>query len=472
VRHLGSVVVKISIVIRAKNEERWISAILKAVHQQTIRDFEIILVDNRSTDQTVEKAKKFGVRLVTIDEYRPGKALNLGIRASQGEFLVCLSAHCIPRDSAWLENLLVNFDDPQVAGVYGRQEPLAQTSAQDKRDLLIAFGLDRRVQIKDSFFHNGNSMIRRAVWEQIPFDDEVTNIEDRVWAQVVLAHGYKLVYEPSASVYHHHGIHQNGNEERWLGVTRVMESLDLLSPKEEEEDLLAEMAIMAVIPIKGEVPELCGRPLWAYTLERAYQSRLIKNVIVSTDNPALARAVQEAGAEAPFLRPPSLSSDTVGIEPVLKFSLEEMEKRGLLPDLVVMLNVVFPFRPAGLLDDLIRLHFEKGFDSVFPGFPTYRSCWVETNGELKRVDEGFRPHQIKRPVHVGYPGLGCVTLPSALREGRLLGDKVGILEVLDVYSTIEVKDALSLNMASKLFPDWWNSRRPSALTEPARKAHA
>jgi len=128
----------------------------------------------------------------------------------------------------------------------------------------------------------------------------------------------------------------------------------------------------------------------------------------------------------------------------------------------VILTPQFPFRPAGLLDGLIRLHFEKGFDSVFPGVPMYRSCWVESNGELRRVDEGFHPRQIKKPVHVGYAGLGCVTLPSALREGRLLGDKVGILEVLDVYSTIEVKDALSLNMASKLFPEWWEAHRAHA----------
>lgn len=456
---------KVSIIIRTKNEERWISTVLKAVYQQTFRDFEVILVDNCSMDKTVEKAKRFGVRVVTITDYRPGRALNLGIRASRGEFLVCLSAHCIPRDSMWLENLFANFDDPKVAGVYGRQEPLAQTSAQDKRDLLIAFGLDRRVQFKDSFFHNGNSMIRRSVWEEVPFDEDVTNIEDRVWGQQALARGYKLVYEPSASVYHHHGIHQNGNEERCLSVTRAMESMDLLSHKEEGR-LLEGMAIMAIVPIKGEVPQLCGRPLWAYTVERALQSCLIKQVVVSTDNPEIARKTMDAGAAAPFLRPASLSHGEVGIETVLQYTLSEMEKQGLLPDLVITLTAQFPFRPAGLLDNLVRLHFEKGFDSVFPGIPTYRSCWVESNGELKRVDEGFHPRQMKKPVHVGYLGLGCVTLPSVLRAGRLLGDKVGILEVLDVYSTIEVRDELSLNMASKLFPEWWEEHRAPIGTRP------
>jgi len=56
---------------------------------------------------------------------------------------------------------------------------------------MTVFGLDRRVQVKDSFFHNANSAFRREVWEKIPFDEQVTNIEDRVWAKKILSLGYK-----------------------------------------------------------------------------------------------------------------------------------------------------------------------------------------------------------------------------------------------------------------------------------------
>jgi len=62
--------------------------------------------------------------------------------------------------------------------------------------LPLLFGLDRKVQIKDSFFHNANSTIRMDLWRQIPFDETVTNIEDRAWAQQVLARGYRIIYEP------------------------------------------------------------------------------------------------------------------------------------------------------------------------------------------------------------------------------------------------------------------------------------
>ena len=46
---------KISIIIRTKNEEKYISQCLKKISQQTLKDFEIIIVDNNSSDLTVKK---------------------------------------------------------------------------------------------------------------------------------------------------------------------------------------------------------------------------------------------------------------------------------------------------------------------------------------------------------------------------------------------------------------------------------
>ena len=177
----------VSIIIRTKNEERWISSCLRAVYSQTYKNVEVIVVDNNSTDQTIKKAKQFPVKVVTIDDFLPGKAINDGIRASTGDVLVCLSGHCVPVNNNWLQELITDLEDETVAGVYGRQEPLSYSSNFDKRDLIIVFGLDKKVQIKDSFFHNANSAFRRAVWEKFPFDEEITNIEDRLWGGQVIA---------------------------------------------------------------------------------------------------------------------------------------------------------------------------------------------------------------------------------------------------------------------------------------------
>jgi len=447
---------KVSVIIRAKNEERWIATCLGAIFEQSFKDFEVILVDNKSTDRTVEKAGQYNVRILSIEDYRPGKALNLGIGAAKGEFLAFLSAHCIPKDKNWLSSLLRNFQDSSVAGVYGRQEPMAQTSDLDKRDLLIVFGLDRKVQLKDNFFHNANSMIRRSVWEKLPFDADVTNIEDRVWAKTAIEKGYKLIYEPDASVYHHHGIHQSLDPKRCRDIVRIMESMDGLSKK--EETLIKKLKIVALIPVKGQDQYLNKRALAEYTIISARQSRFIDKVVVLTDNEETARAAEKMGAEVPFIRPTELSRPDVGIEKVLQYSLSELEASGNFFDLIVHMGVHAPFRPKNLIDKLIKLLFHNGFDSVFPGSPTYKSCWRQGENGFQRIDEGFIARTIKKPIHIGYPALACVTYPEFIRQGRLLGEKIGIYEILDVFSTIEITDQASLSLAEKIFPGWWKGQ--------------
>jgi rhamnosyltransferase len=458
---------KVSIIVRARNEERWISSCLKAVYNQQFKDFEVILIDNCSTDLTVEKAKKFDVNVMNVKEYLPGRALNIGFKQAKGEFLVCLSAHCIPKDEHWLENLLRNFKNDNVAGVYGRQEPMSQTSDLDKRDLWIVFGLDRRVQTKDSFFHNANSMIRRSVWIENKFDDNVTNIEDRMWGRKVIEKGYSIVYEPEASVYHYHGIHQSADPERCRNIVEIMESIEPITKNEAE--LIKKLNIVAIVPVKGEVEYLCGRPLIEYTLERAAESQFIDTVIVSTDNHQLAKLAKKFDAKVPFIRPPRLSAADVGIEQVLKYSLSEIEKSGNLPDLIVYLGIHAPFRPVNLIDTLVELLFLNNFDSVFAGRPTYKSCWRQSADDFQRVDEGFTPRQVKRPLFIGYPALGCVTYPWFIRDGKLLGNRIGIYETTDFLPTLEVTDTTQLALAKKIFRPWWNAQKVEKKAARSKK---
>ena len=251
---------KVSIIVRTKNEERWIDKCLQAIAEQNHKNHEVIVVDNESTDATVKKAKAFDVKLVNVTEFRPGEALNIGIRASSGDVIVCLSAHCIPTGPEWLSNLIAPLADTNVAGVYGRQEPLPFSDPHDKRDLLTVFGLDRKEQKRDPFFHNANSAITRSTWEKFPFDEQVKNLEDRVWGQEVIDAGRTIVYEPSASVYHWHGIHQGLDQKRAQGVVRVMESIHgestlpaFLSPKLQNNLVIIPVRAQPEFPLQAEI---------------------------------------------------------------------------------------------------------------------------------------------------------------------------------------------------------------------------
>ena len=432
---------KVSLIIRTKNEERWIASCLKSVFAQSYQEFEVIIVDNESTDATLAKVEQFPVKkVVHCTEYLPGKSLNLGIVEATGDFIVCLSGHCIPTNKEWLANLLRNFDDPQVVGVYGRQEPLSFTPPSDKRDLMIVFGPERRVQRKDSFFHNANSIIRKAVLDQIPFDDKVTNIEDRVWAQQVLNQGYTIVYEPEASVYHYHGIHQNGNSQRCHNVVKILENLGQRTYEFDHLVKIQDLNIVAFIPNKGRPVQLGETSLLEYAVNSARASKYIKQTVVAADRSETVANALALGADFAFLRDESLSQEFVGLEQVYRFTLERLEVEGVYPDILVLLETTYPFRDHRLIDAMIDKMVSQGFDSLLPAKRENNAIWIEEESGLKRVDEGFVPRQFKKPVYLSYKGLCCVTRPEFVRSEEIMGPHLGVYPIDNPYMCLEIRN--------------------------------
>lgn len=443
--------VETCIIIRTKNEERWISNCLSLLEKQTYKDFEIIIVDNYSNDKTKEKAKKFEIKkIINIKKYLPGKALNLGISQSNSRYIVCLSAHCLPVNDNWLKNLIKSIkSNKNYAAVYGRQEPMSFSSAKDKRDLSLVFGLDKKIQSKDNFFHNANSVIRRDIWKKIKFDNNVTNIEDRIWAQEVLKKGYKILYDPVPSVYHFHGIHQDNDLDRLEAVVNIIESRDSkfktgkLDPKKIE--------IAALIPLKGESKILNDTPLIKYTIDNALNSKYINKVIVSTDNRQTKKLAENLGAECPFLRPKKYSNAFSNLAEVQKYSLNQLEKNNYYPDLIFHMQETFPFRLNNLLDKMIINMLKYGYDTLIAVKEENGWLWKESeNNKFKRIDEGDIPREFKNKTYLGLHGLGCLTHSEFIRNGSLLGKKVGFFNISDNLSGFEVKDNESFKIASKL----------------------
>jgi rhamnosyltransferase len=200
---------KVSVVVRAKNEERCIGETLAAVRGQRCQDFEIIVVDSGSTDRTPEIAVEFGATLVHLDprEFTYGYALNLGISHSSGELLVSLSAHATPESGEWLERLVQGFRYSAVAAVYGRLIPRPNVSPFELMGMHISGVTSRtpRLQSRSSRFSNTNGAIRRKLWEVAPFDEDLPGAEDIEWARRVQRMGYLIAYEPGAAVHHSHG---------------------------------------------------------------------------------------------------------------------------------------------------------------------------------------------------------------------------------------------------------------------------
>lgn len=197
---------KCSVVIRAYNESRHLGRLLEGLARQTCRELEVILVDSGSTDSTVQIAQSYGAGIVRIppDEFTFGRSLNLGIRAASCDFVVIASAHVYPVYPDWIERLLQPFHDPGVAIVYGKQRGTAGSAFSEQQIFLQWFPDVDTMDQANPFCNNANAAIRKALWQEQPYDETLTGLEDLAWARWARSQGKAVAYAARAEVVHVH----------------------------------------------------------------------------------------------------------------------------------------------------------------------------------------------------------------------------------------------------------------------------
>lgn len=212
--HLSNV--EVSIVIRTKNEGRFIERILKKIFSQKFKHkFEVLIIDTGSEDDTVKKAKKFPCRIIDYTKYNKkfswGKALNFGAKHSLGKYVINTSAHCLPVDDFWIENFHKKIKENDYIAVIGRQVPEKGLDPFEEVEVEMWFTK------KNGVFSNANNMINRDFLLKNPFDEKVTSLEDGLWYRKMIHEGYKIAYSTEASVYHSHEMSFHHIYRRWYG---------------------------------------------------------------------------------------------------------------------------------------------------------------------------------------------------------------------------------------------------------------
>jgi glycosyltransferase involved in cell wall biosynthesis len=196
---------RVSFVIRTKDESMWIGKVLQFLMDQTFRDFEIIIVDSGSTDKTLEIVKKFPIRLMQIkpEEFNYSYALNLGISKANGKYIGIISGHSIPVSDSWLSDGLKNFKDRKVAAISGNCSSLLVGYFSRSLGRLFFKTYQKKLNF-NPWMTNTNSLIRKDLWEQYPFDEKLPECEDYDWASEMIARGYNVIKDPKFNVFHSH----------------------------------------------------------------------------------------------------------------------------------------------------------------------------------------------------------------------------------------------------------------------------
>lgn len=238
----------VSVLILCKNEAANIEPCLEAVFGQIGGGpLEVIVVDSSSTDGTFEIAERvlaaralegYSIRLERIPAgtFHHARTRNYAASLASGEILIYLAADALPTSENWLRALLANFEDEKVAAVYGRHFPKAGSSFEREDALSAIYGEERLVKESATrgrlgyrYYHMStvNAAIRRDVWEATKFPEELKVFEDIGIAKRILDQGWKIVYEPAASVYHSHHHTTLGLFKRYFDIGYTFRQLGI-----------------------------------------------------------------------------------------------------------------------------------------------------------------------------------------------------------------------------------------------------
>jgi rhamnosyltransferase len=197
----------VSIVIRCKNEERFIGATLEKIFAQDIPvPFEVIVLDSGSTDRTLNIVQQFPAKLFFIspEDFTYGYALNYGIERAQGSIICLLSAHCMPADDRWLYELISPIMKDSADATYGRQLPIRGINPFEEVSLSKHFPEEGKTSGRVPF-SNANCAFLKAMWLAVKFDEQLPSWEDYLWYHL-LQEEYIFVYTAKAAVYHTHRL--------------------------------------------------------------------------------------------------------------------------------------------------------------------------------------------------------------------------------------------------------------------------
>jgi lipopolysaccharide/colanic/teichoic acid biosynthesis glycosyltransferase/GT2 family glycosyltransferase len=201
----------ISVIVPAYNAEDTLGDCLAALEAQTVaRDrYEVIVVDDGSTDGTPAIAESPDVVLIQQENAGPAAARNLGAREARGNLLLFTDADCGPAPD-WIERLSAPFSDPEVVGAKGiyrtRQRFLvarfvqleyerkyARMAGKERIDFIDTYSAAYR---RDVFLANGG-------FEPL---FSTSSVEDQEFSFRLSRKGYRLVFVPDAVVYHVHDV--------------------------------------------------------------------------------------------------------------------------------------------------------------------------------------------------------------------------------------------------------------------------
>lgn len=394
----------VSVYITNYNYERFIEQSIESVFAQSLDDWELIIIDDGSTDNSKEIIERYRNKEQVTIIYQQNKGLNItnnvAMRVAKGKYIMRLDADDYIVPTA-LEKMAEALEADDELGLvfpdYYYVDAEGNKTGEEKRH-----NFEKEVSLYDQPAHGACTMIRLSFLKKIGGYNESFTCQDGydLWLKFITHYSVRNVTEP-LFYYRRHGSNLTTNEERILKTRRAIKKtfLDLQS---------VEDSALMIIParntkIKGQSIPLfdSGKgSLLSRKVRTGLAAKTVKRVyIISEDTDILHYASKEFAQESRVVvleRPSKLAGPNQTLGATVQLAVNHADEAGLEYGFLMTAALDYPFVSPDILDDAINTIELFKSDSVLGVRPDNKMYYRHTGHGLSPILDQEKFTRIER----------------------------------------------------------------------------
>ena len=454
---------KVTVYIPVFNYARYVEKAIESVFNQTFKDWELIIINDGSTDGTEEVLKKYELleMITVVNQENKGltKSCNIALRLANGEYVMRLDGDDYLDENALL--VMTHFLDehPEAGLVYPDYYLI------DEDNEIIS--IERREKINSAEWglldippHGACTMFRKHILLELgEYDEEITCQDGYdMWIRFIESYKADNINLPLFYYRQHKGSLTKNN-------IKILDTRQKIKRKHAELKIkkarLGQIKRVAIIPVRSHsdvmfrmsLQELAGRPVIDYTVAEAVKSMGFDRIVVVSEDDKINSYIKNYYKDVTVIkRPVEFARRNTGLEKTVQLVLDSlMEKEGEEYEEGMLLFIESPLKKAKhILKAIDTLHiFET--DNVIPLCETNSPYYVRNKGSLERIGNQEKFRLERKTI---YRGNGALLLfrTKNMGKGSIFGNKIGHIIMLKEES-ININSLFDFKIAEFLLKD-------------------
>lgn len=440
----------ITVYITNHNYEKFISKSIQSVLNQSFKRYELIIIDDGSTDNSINVINKYCKKskdIIFVKQKKRGLVAsnNIAISLAKGKYIMRLDADDWLKKDALKEMFKIIDKSDETAMVF---PDYYEVDINGKKILRFVRHNFKKVDLKDQPAHGACSLIRLSILKKIGGYDEKFMCQDGyyIWMKL-LKYNVKNINKP-LFYYRKHGSNLTSNISL-INKTRT-KILNYVNRKSKKKSI-------AILPFRGSLinkyslmmKKLSGKELVRYSIDASLKCKKISKVLISSNDKKSLQILRKKYASNKRVlfhnREEKLSLFNTPIKDTLKTCIKFLQNKNLKFDYVYLINASSPFISENDLNNSFNILDFFKLDRVVGVLKETNNFYLHNGKTLNQINDNSYLRLEKNEIYTEPGSLSIFNKKNMFKKKMKTGHVI-----LEKLSCFQIKDETDFNVAKTL----------------------